>query len=93
MTAGVLKQEPNTLKDSKERLFILTQTTRCKFSGKYSSSGHKTTLKHQLKRLKTMKNDMRGEVAYLFAVVVFGACRKNVGMTMTCNRYDVMNTM
>ena len=28
-----------------------------------------------------MKNDMRCEVTYLFLVVVFSACRKNVGMS------------
>ena len=49
--------------------------------------------KTTVKRLKTMKNDMRDEVTYLFVVVVFSACRKNVGMIMTCNRYDAMNIM
>ena len=33
---------------------------------------------------------MQGEVSF---VVVFSACQKNVGMTMTCNGYDVMNIM
>ena len=39
---------PKHINDSKERLFIVTKTTRCKFSGKSPSSGHKTTLKQQL---------------------------------------------
>ena len=34
---------------------------------------------------------MRGEVIYLF--LLFSACWKNVGMTVTCNRYGVMNIM
>ena len=37
-------QENKNMKESKERLFIMTQTTRCKFSGKSPSSGHKMTL-------------------------------------------------
>ena len=45
-----------------------------------------------------MKNDMRGEVIYPFLfvclfLVMFSVFRKNVGMAMTCNRYDVMNIM
>ena len=53
-----------------------------------------------------MKNYMRGEVTFFVFfflggggggrggfVVVFSACRKNVWMTITCNRYDVMNIM
>ena len=34
-------------KDLKECLFIMTWTTRCKFTVKSASSGHKTTLKQQ----------------------------------------------
>ena len=30
-----------------------------------------------------MKNDVKGEVTYLFVVAVFRVCRKNVGMTIT----------
>ena len=36
-----------------------------------------------VKWLKTMKNDMGGEVTYLFVVVVFSACWKNVGVTIS----------
>ena len=40
---------------------------------------------------------MRGEVIYPFLFVclflMFSVFRKNVGMAMTCNRYDVMNIM
>ena len=37
-------QENKHIKDSKERLFTMTQTTRHKFSGKSPSLGHKMTL-------------------------------------------------
>ena len=41
-----------------------------------------------------MKNDMRGEVTYLLLLLLCSVlARKNVGMTMTCNRYDVMNVI
>ena len=46
-----------------------------------------------MKWLKTMKNDIRGEVTYLFVVVVFSDHPNNVGMTITGNRYDVMSIM
>ena len=41
-----------------------------------------------------MKNEMRREITYLFwlrYVVFLSSVWKNVGMTMTCNRCDVMN--
>ena len=73
----------------------MTQTTRCTFSGKSPSSGHKTTLKQTAKRLKTVRSQMRAEVTclFFFLVVVFSACRKSVGKTMTCDGCDVMNVI
>ena len=62
-------------------------------------SSDKMTLK-QVKRWKTIEKEMRTEitlfvwlVGWLSYVVFLSSACKNVGMTMTCNRCDVMNIM
>ena len=68
MTTSVLKQDPNTKKDSKERLFIVTKTHSLNIFGVIPSSPRKTkqtkktTFKLTVKRLKTMK---KNEMTYL----------------------------
>ena len=47
-----------------------------------------------VKRLKTMNNQKRKEItSFLVDFSFFSPSWKNVGMTMTCNRCDVMNIM
>ena len=71
---NVSQIQTHKLRFRKECLFIMTQTTWCKFSGNSPSSGHKTTVTEtSVKRLKTRENDMRSEVTYLLLFWVLAA--------------------
>ena len=68
----LVKSRSKHMKGSKERLFIRTQTQNLQLFGVIPLSSYKTTLK----RLKTMNNEMRSEITYLFGLsyVVFLQC-------------------
>ena len=53
----------------------MTQTTYANFQGNPLLQATKRHL-NDSETVKNKENDMRGEVAYLFVVVVFSACRK-----------------
>ena len=80
------------MKGSKERLFIDTQSAN--FRGNVLCPNYKTTLKQQLNGWKRWK--MRWETIFKKDVKFFlssPSASKNVGMTTTCNRCDVINIM
>ena len=82
------------IKGSKER-YLLGQDKTSKFLGYSPLSSCKTTLKQQLNGQKRkMKWEAKSVICFRSSYAVFlSSAWENVGMTMMCNRCDVMNIL